>query len=1038
MILSASPAVHAERLPLKTYTTAEGLPHNGIFCIVRDSRGFLWLCTGDGLSRYDGFAFVTYSTEHGLPHRVVSDVLETRDGRYFVATDGGVARFNPVLPATAPDGTSSSRNAAMFSAIPPASAEHVFKTATALLEDRHGVIWCGTDDGLYRIRDTAGRLMVESVEVGIPRDYAEQRVVSDLVEDSSGSLWIATPSGLYRRWPDGSAARYTVKEGLPDNFLHDLMLDHEGRLWVATRYAGFFRIIADASHRAPAVGDWYSERNGLPTAWIFRLFEGSDHRFWIGTNRGLVELVDGDDEPHHRFRTYDTSNGLTFHEIGTLGEDGSGNLWIGTYSTGLMKLARNGFLTYGAGDGVASATSLFEDDAGDVCFRGTVAPDPLEPTGSGGPRPQYSGAPIRFGCFDGRRIALFVPAALQHDYLGWVMEHVTLRTRNGEWWFGTGSGIFRFPASRTFTGIASASPIAHYVTRDGVPALQTFRLFEDSKGRVWASTVTPSARALTRWDRASNVWTTLSDDAILAPLKGQLARAFEEDRAGNVWIGFDTALVRATQDRFTVFTAKDGLPPGAVADIHADSAGRLWLASSSSGLIRVDGIDLGHPTFASYSTAQGLSSNGASIVIDDAFGRIYVGTGRGLDRLDVENGRVKHFTTADGLAPGSFRAALRDRTGALWLGLTGGLSRLMPVRDEPAAAPPVLITNVAVSGSPVPMSVLGTRSVTLVPLGPNQNHLLVDFAGVAFAPGETLRYQYKLEGADADWGPATDRRSVNFASLGPGVYRFLVRAVNSDGMVGSEPAFVAFTVLRPVWQRWWFVSIAVVALAATASAMYRNRMNRILELANVRTRIATDLHDDIGANLTKIAILSEVAKQRHDESDAPDGPLSSIARISRESVAAMGDIVWAINPEHDRISDVVRRMRLHAEELFTARGIPLTFRSPDEQDLKLGADVRRDLFLIFKEAVNNAARHAAASHVDIDFKAERGRLSLDVIDDGIGFDAGVNPGEGLTSMRHRAERHGGVCEVRSTRGSGTMVRVRMSAAGSAQSPYLEE
>ena len=204
----------------------------------------------------------------------------------------------------------------------------------------------------------------------------------------------------------------------------------------------------------------------------------------------------------------------------------------------------------------------------------------------------------------------------------------------------------------------------------------------------------------------------------------------------------------------------------------------------------------------------------------------------------------------------------------------------------------------------------------------------------------------------------------------------------------------------------------------------------------MRTRIATDLHDDIGANLTRIALLSEVADaNRGDERSArgssarsgrpDDGPLTSIARIARESVGSMSDIVWAINPARDSLLDLTRRMRQHADEVFTLRDIALRFDAPGAHDsVRLGVDVRRDLLLIFKEAVNNAARHSGCSRVDIDLRVEGSRLVLTLADNGVGFDTSLeSEGQGLMSMRRRAHRLKGTLEIASSAGAGTTVRL---------------
>jgi signal transduction histidine kinase len=567
---------------------------------------------------------------------------------------------------------------------------------------------------------------------------------------------------------------------------------------------------------------------------------------------------------------------------------------------------------------------------------------------------------------------------------------------------------------------------------------QIFRLFEDRHGSVWASSIASSANGLARWNADTNRWTSLAGTPGLPALRETLARSFGEDQSGNVWIGFSEGIARARSGTFRFFETGGGLPPGAITDIHRDQAGRLWLASSRSGLIRVDESDSDRPRFVSYTTAQGLSSNRTDVIVEDAQGRIYIGTGRGIDRLDPATGRIRQFTTADGLAAGALRAAYRDpSSGVVWFGMTGGLSKLVPTPDSQEAPPAIYVNGLTVGGSRILVSRVGERAMTLPDLRPDDNDLQVQFAGLNFAPGETLRYEYMLEGADTAWSLPTEQRSVNYANLAPGRYRFLVRALTSGGVASPMPAVISFTILRPVWQRWWFVMLVLGGVGAAARASYRFRMARIVELANVRTRIAVDLHDDIGSNLTKIAILSEVARRQTPAADeSSDDPLSSIARISRESVASMSDIVWAVNPQRDRLLNLVRRMRQHAGEVLTGRGIDVSFRAPaDDLDLKLGVDVRRDLYLIFKEAVNNVARHAACSRVDIDLRVEGSTLRLEVSDNGCGFNAhSPYDGEGLASMRRRAGRLGGSCDVRARNGTGTTVDVRIPSSPRGRGP----
>src|SRR5438876_946341 len=316
LLLCMCLTVRAERLPLKTYTTADGLPHNVINRIVRDSRGFLWFCTEEGLSRFDGYSFNNYGTEQGLPHASVNDILETRAGEYWLATNGGLVRFNPKgVPVSGVVGANEAPAAAppMFTVIVPEDTDRHARAITALLEGRDGTIWCGTFKGLFRLAQDGARVRLLPVELGLLHDYAEQSLVSSLVEDRFGTLWIGTYNGLYRRWPDGSFARYGAKDGLND-VIHVLREDRRGRLWIGTAMARLFRLAATADHGVPVVARHYTREDGLGADWIFDLYESADGKLWVGTNRGFCELLLNEAGEVARLHAYTKGNGLSYQE----------------------------------------------------------------------------------------------------------------------------------------------------------------------------------------------------------------------------------------------------------------------------------------------------------------------------------------------------------------------------------------------------------------------------------------------------------------------------------------------------------------------------------------------------------------------------------------------------------------------------------------------------------------------------------------------------------------------------------------------------
>lgn len=997
----------AERLPIRVYSVGEGLPHNVINRIVRDSRGFLWFCTADGVALFDGYRFSNFGVTDGLPHSTVRDLLETRDGGYWVATHGGVSRFNP-------------RGQPRFLTVPSPASDPRETAAAVLLQGKDGTVWAGTRGGLMRLDRSASTERLVRVDAS-GEGIKPIRGVTALLEDGHGTLWIGTEDGLYRRWQDGRFARYDARDGLTSAFVHDLLEDRRGVLWVATRTGGFFSIATDTRNTPLVITRRYHSTNGY-VDWIFDLFERADGRLTVATNLGVYEFGADDSARDGPARMYTKRHGFSYHEIETLAEDRDGNLWLGTVN-GAMKVARGGFSTFDERDNVVYIKALFDSPDGELHAFGFILPgDPqraLPPAG----RPSDVIHLQRIGRFDGHGLTWLMP---EMPGVSWGEQDFLLRARTGEWWIGTnGHGLYVFPAVPNFAALQKARPVAVYGTRDGLAGSTVYALYEESDGDIWISTIDSMPAGLAHWQRHTRTIRDMAGTPGLPPLTGVVALTFQEDRAGNIWIGFNSgALARYASNHFTTFTADDGVPAGAINDLHLDRKGRLWIGSSRGGLGRVDNPGAARPTFVTYTTARGLSSNFVMRITEDLHGRIYAGTGRGVDRFNPETGRVRHFTTADGLAPGGITAAARDKSGALWFGTNQGLSRLVPEADSPSLPPPIWITGLQVAGEARSVSVLGEAALRLPDLPADGNQLQIDFVAVSFAPGETLRYQYTLTGAGDEWGTPTHQRTLQLAGLSPGSYTFAVRALNADGAVSPVPAQVVFTILAPVWRRSWFLGLCALAGATLLYSGFRFRLSRLLELERVRTRIASDLHDDIGAALSRIAVLSEVARHESGHSNpAVATRLSVIAAAAREVLDSINEIVWAINPQHDRVHGLAQRMRRFASDVLTARGMLVSFHAPGEERVqRVGADVRRHVLLIFKEAVNNIVRHSGATQATLEMRVEGNRLVLTIRDNGRGFDVGaVCDGNGLVSMRARARAMDGHVEISSGAGSGTVV-----------------
>ncbi len=978
-------------MPVRIYTTADGLVGNTIDDIVTDSHGFLWFCTREGLSRFDGYQFRNFGIAEGVP-AAVHDLLETAAGDYWIATSKGLARFDPASPKP--------RFKIYLSR--DVKARLVF----ALAADPAGGIWAGTQGGLYHVDRASGDWQLRPVDIGMPSRVWEDTFVTSLLVDRSGALWAGTRIGLYRRFPDGRSEH--TQGGLSQPVVTTLLQDHQGRIWAGTR-RGLCRISADRALSGRPLEQACSASRELAGETIESLFESSDGALWIATQTGAaVYRVRNGRESFERFTA---RNGLPGSgAISTIGEDRAGNLWMG--AQGAIRLAKGGFRIYTQQDGLDSDNirSILETVEGQLCVT----------TMSRG----VNARPVN--CNDGSKFHPMRPNVPRSigDW-GWSRGRLTFQARSGEWWVSTGSGVFRFAPLSTAAGLARAQPEAIYAAGESV-----YAIFEDGSGAIWISTQIPAsngavrANGLARWDPATGVLERYPPGD---PISGQvLATAFAQDRAGNVWIGLNSsALLRYREGRFQTINLSCGIW---VSALFVDHQGRLW-AATDQGVNKIDEPAAAQPRMEAFTVADGLSSNGVASITEDPLGRIYLGTGHGVDCVyPGAPPRIRHYTSADGLSRGEVLAAFCDRHGVLWFGTREGLSRLEPEPERPQSPPPVLISGLRVRGAPFPISSLGEVSLSGIELSADRNQLGLDFVDLAFGAGGALRYQYRLEGAGQNWSPDTDQRTVNYANLGPGSYRWQVRAVTADG-IPSQPATVAFTILAPLWQRWWVQLLLLLAACAVLYSLYRYRMARLLEVERLRTRIATDLHDDIGSSLSQIALLSEVARRRPDVEER-EAPLADIANLSRELIDSMSDIVWAIDPEQDRLGDLTHRMRRFASDLFSHNGSRVRLDLPGEdQNPQIGTDLRRQVFLIFKESLHNAARHSGCTEVDLKLRLADGWLELAIADNGRGFDVGHSSrGHGLSSMRRRCEQLGAGLVVDSGPGRGTTVRLRAPLA----------
>jgi ligand-binding sensor domain-containing protein/signal transduction histidine kinase len=1004
-LLVMAPAARAERVQVKWYSTQDGLAHFSVNRIVMDSRGYVWIGTREGLSRFDGYAFTNFGVADGLPSANVSDIVETPEGLYWIGTLEGLVLFDPDAPVS--NDVSPGRRS-RFTVIPRPGDSRT-AAITGLARDTHGTLWVGTGDGLFKVDSSPDVPRMVEVDLDIA-DELDARSIQALTAGRDGSVWVAAGPGLFVWRPNGSMDTLLYSRDLPEQRIRQLFADGAGRIWAATT-GGLWRL-EYGGHGEILVADVAGVTEGTSEAPILSAVQATDGSFWVGTVSGLARGRSADGR-QVRFEQVRSAEGPPLRAISALAEDAGGDLWVGTSTEGLFRVPLTGFRLLGADDGLESARGVTPTADGNVAV--------------------FAAAGDRWSiyCSDGRHLRQVRPGG-NLGIATWAWNQIMLQDSRGDWWIGTGSGVFRFTGAPSCAGLERRPPADHFHSGNGLAADVVIRLFEDSRGDVWIATVGHGVRpdGLSRWNRRTATMEKFDDGPGLPTFERHYVSSFAEDRAGNVWLGFsrDGGMARYRNGRFERFTKEHGVPPGQIRNMALDDGGRIWAASFRAGVVRVDDPAAATPRFQSYTTAEGLSSNETYAIVADAAGKVFVASARGIDRLDPVTGLVRRYSQADGVPFTEFHGAFRDRHGTLWFTHEAGVSLFTPSTERTGRPPRVLITALSVNGEPQPLSALGERSVAPLSVPHQRNTLQVGFVATGTRAAGDYLYRYKLENASEEWSRFADTRTLTFANLSPGEYRLLIEARTIDGAVSESPATLSFTIVPPVWQRRWFVGLALAIAAGAGYGLHRVRLRRLLEITRIRDRIAADLHDDLGANLTKIAVLGEAARR---QATPADGALSSMATIARESVANMSDIVWAIDPGRDTLEDLVRKMREHASETFALGDVELVFDAAPRPDPRhIGIELRHDLFLLFKEAINNAARHAQARRVEVRFAVNGSTVVLRICDDGVGMDLASAPeGHGLGSLRKRAARMGGRLEIASAPGAGTRVDVTVPLRG---------
>jgi signal transduction histidine kinase/ligand-binding sensor domain-containing protein len=949
------------------------------------------------------YFFETISPKLGLSQADIITALQTRDGYLWVGSGSGLARFDGV------------RFVSFRLSNTPAFLSHL---VSCLMEDRDGSLWIGTERGVIRYRDG------EFTRVG-----AEEASVRAIVQDAAGRVWCGTfGQGLYvfehgvlRRFDDAN---------LPSPFISTLWADGGGRVWVGfTRAGGVSYFENGAFHRYFADGKlmgevqaiagtadgalWFgSRREGLSRlkdgtistvgvreggggSQVYELRPARDGGLWVMTD--LLQKVG----PRAPFGIQTIAAPLS-DRPGTVCEDHEGGTWICGRASGLVYGRLLPYRTISTEDGLPGngVRSVAQDTQGNIWLSvlhgGLVEVTP-----------------------DGRTVVL-----TETDGLPANDPEPVLATRDGAVWVGFSRGLYRLKG-----GTGRLIP---HITGVG-------SLFESRDGTVWIGT-NHNGVYRGRDDNFSHVDLGSAEEL-------PFIASFAEAPDGTMFFGsWSDGLIRFQAGRAEVLSRSTGLPSNEVRTLYVDRVGRLWVGMRGRGLAVWENGRWMNPDRLAEAVGDQVNA-----IAEDDYGQLWLGTPGGViwapmsqllaaarDGAPIPDLRVAEisdthppFVVRSGKQP----IVCRTNEGELLFATRRGIFGVDPEHvGINRAAPPVQIERLASNGRAIALNVSPR-----IPAGSRE--ISIDYTAISFVGSSRMQFRYKVDGYDSDWVDAGMRRTAIYTNLPPRDYVFRVKACNGDGVWNETGAALAFTVEPFFWQTWWFALSALVVFTTAIFAVARyvsfRRLQRRLQtlgqqaaLDQERARIARDIHDDIGNRLTTISLLSGLAYRDRADPEKAGSHARVISSTVRQVTDSLDEIVWAVNPRNDTLPHLINYLGQFAVQFLSTAGIECHADIPDHPPVYgLSADVRHNLFLVVKEALNNVVRHAGATEVTLRIGCEPDALIIVVSDNGRGFAGGraAAGADGLRNMEQRMAEIGGTFQIESGPGAGTRVTLTCAA-----------
>ncbi|MEP6713233.1 MAG: two-component regulator propeller domain-containing protein [Ferruginibacter sp.] len=979
-----------------SYTTMEGLSNNWAPSLIQDSRKFLWIGTKEGLNRFDGHSFKKYfnqqNTFNSLSNNNVFHILEYKYGQLLIATNNGLSVLNTL--------TGQFENEKIdFAPLKAGSGNAilcVFKIAG-------GQIWAN-HNGEIDVLDSNLKYLHRFTDIPWAKSLKGSLIYKDGQTDSHQRVWLTTDTSGVQIIDFSVRQVYNYKNNPQQlgflnatHYIRTILLDEANHvLWYAPWGSGLIRYDLLTNKEQQQL---FGLKTNSEFSTVNAIVQKDSLHLLCAAGDGMYE-VDINSLSHTKVA--DKIVGAIFIRTA------ENQFWAGT-GNGIIRL--NGTYSFISELSLAKLGFFFEKD--DYCTGITVTQNGML---------YCSYRNNRFLEIDTGR-ASFTAFKIQgrsNIFLTKVCED-----KAGQLWVGTSEGIFFFDRqSKKFSR----------------PAFQPYELYHriinviycDHNGDVWIGTRAPFA--LYKFSAVKKRIEKITNEVIdqfTAMYSDSRVSGITEDNKNNMWmysmLGGGIINYNKVSGSWKIYPVsnrnKSMIVDKAIASFYAGENNNLWFSNyQGNGLIcynyLLDSITL-------FKRSDGLASDYIQNLVADHSNNLWLSTDNGFTKFDLQNRKAIPYDLQNALTAPFFYEAIFDP-------VTSRLVYAMPDRllfistgklekDSSRVVP--IIDNISVNNKEDFSYAKGEKAM----LKHNENNISIEFTGVNFSTTHHIQFAHQLIGLDTGWKISDVNRSAQYSNLPSGDYTFSIKTASENGEWSKAYKTFAFTIRPAFWQTAWFMVLSFLTISLLAYLFYRYRVQQLIRMQKVRNRIATDLHDEIGSNLTNISILSSLSKKNLSQPLKANNFLQRISEEVSSSSQALDDIIWSVNASHDTLEETVARMRRYAAELFDAADIRYElYLDPVFEKRKLMMEERRDLYLLYKEAVNNISKHAGAKNVNIQIAIENNQIMLCIKDDGKGFETEKEyDRHGLKGMKERVEKWKGKIIISSVFNKGSSIEIRL-------------